>query len=102
MKSNSTFINTGRGAQVVEADLAKCLRKNQSLCALLDVTSREPLFPWSSLKRCMNAFITPHIAGSISNEICRMVDNMWESYCKVKGGKEAPYEVFKESLIKQA
>ena len=42
MRENATFINTGRGAQVVEADLVQALRERPDLTALLDVTYPEP------------------------------------------------------------
>lgn len=38
----ATFINTGRGAQVVEQDLIDTLKSRSDLIALLDVTSPEP------------------------------------------------------------
>ncbi len=82
MKPTATFINTGRGNQVVEKDLAKVMRKNHNMCALLDVTSHEPLFPWSPLYFCKNVFLTPHIAGSLSNEFVRMVEYMIQAYRK--------------------
>ena len=49
MKDNATFINTGRGAQVVENDLEKVMIDKPGACALLDVTQTEPIKPWSSL-----------------------------------------------------
>ena len=80
MKENATFINTGRGEQVIEKDLAKIMRKKPNACALLDVTSREPVWPWSQLLRRKNVFMTPHIAGSLSFENNRMVEYMLTAY----------------------
>ena len=42
MREGATFINTGRGAQVVEADLIRVLRERPDVTALLDVTFPEP------------------------------------------------------------
>ncbi len=42
MRAGATFINTGRGAQVVEADLIAVLEARPDLTALLDVTWPEP------------------------------------------------------------
>ncbi len=42
MKTNATFINTGRGAQVAENDLIKVLSGRPDITALLDVTFPEP------------------------------------------------------------
>jgi phosphoglycerate dehydrogenase-like enzyme len=67
MKKNATFINTGRGAQVVEDDLVKILRENPDMTAILDVTYPEHPengHPFYSLN---NVFLTPHIAGSSGN-----------------------------------
>lgn len=93
MKPWATFINTGRGRQVVERDLAKVMRKNKDMCALLDVTSHEPLLPWAPLNFCKNVFFSPHIAGSLSNEFDRMVEYMIEAYHCVLNGRPCQYEV---------
>ena len=42
MRENAVFINTGRGAQVVEEDLVRVLCERPDLTALLDVTDPEP------------------------------------------------------------
>jgi phosphoglycerate dehydrogenase-like enzyme len=80
MKQNVVFINTGRGAQVVEKDLVKAMRSKPYSSALLDVTRREPPLPWSPLLWTRNIFLTPHIAGSQSFEYQRMVDAVVRVY----------------------
>ncbi|KGJ94226.1 NAD(P)-dependent oxidoreductase [Thalassotalea sp. ND16A] len=80
MKTSAVFINTGRGAQVVEKDLVKAMRDKPYASSLLDVTRREPPLPWSPLLRTANIFLTPHIAGSQSFEYQRMVDAMVRVY----------------------
>ena len=80
MKSNATIINTGRGNQINEKDLSQILLKRPGITALLDVTSPEPIRPYSSLLRRKNLFITPHIAGSQSNEYLRMVNYILTSF----------------------
>lgn len=102
MKPSATFINTGRGAQVVEKDLIKALREAPQRCALLDVTSHEPLWPWSPLNWQRNVFVTPHIAGSISQEEQRMAEYMYQAYEDFVSGKNSPYEVTLEMLNKMA
>lgn len=102
MKPTATFINTGRGRQVVERDLAKVLRKNKGMCALLDVTTHEPLYPWNPLYRCPNVFLTPHIAGSLSGEIGRMAEYMVRTYYDVNRGDESDAEIFIDSLENKA
>ena len=64
MKPNATFINTGRGAQVVEADLIDALKAEPNRVALLDVTMPEPPKPDSLFYKMDNVFLSPHIAGS--------------------------------------
>lgn len=103
MKDNATFINSGRGNQVVERDLAKVLKKKPNACALLDVTRHEPLFPWSPLLRRKNIFITPHIAGSLSGgEFDRMVEFMVSALKDFEEGRKNDCEVSLYQLYKQA
>jgi len=102
MKSTATFINTGRGAQVDEKALNKVLRHNKNMCALLDVSSHEPLFPWSPLYWRKNVFLSPHIAGSLSNEKNRMVQYIVQAYRDALNGKINVCEEFLESIAKQS
>ncbi len=102
MRDYSTFINTGRGAQVVESDLVKILQRRPSICAVLDVTQHEPLFPWSPLLRCRNVFLSPHIAGSTGNEVLRMVEYALQAYDDVLEGRPNNNEVTLEMLDKMA
>lgn len=80
MKKNATFINTGRGAQVVEEDLLRALIEEPDRTAILDVTDPEPPFENSKLYNLPNVFLTPHIAGSSGNEVRRMGEYMLEEY----------------------
>ena len=99
MKPNATFINTGRGAQVVEADLVRALREEPGRTALLDVTDPvEPVDPSGELCRLPNVFLTPHIAGSMAEEIRRMGEYMKEEYQAVAAGRAARFEVTEKML----
>ncbi len=98
MVPNSAFINTGRGAQVVEDDLQKVLSERPDITAILDVTYPEPPeegHPFYSLKNCI---MTPHIAGSIGNEVVRMAEYMIEEYEKYANGEQCLYEVNEKML----
>ena len=102
MKPNATFLNTGRGAQVNNEDLAAALREKQGRTAILDVTEPEVLPEDSPLMDCGNLFLTPHIAGSLSREIFRMGDYMKEEYERILSGEAPRYEVKKEQLAVMA
>jgi len=80
MKPGATFINSSRGAIVNEADLCRVLRARPDLTAILDVTSSgdDPPGENSPLYGQPNIILTPHIAGSLGNEISRMGDWMVE------------------------
>jgi phosphoglycerate dehydrogenase-like enzyme len=102
MQESATFINTGRGEQVVEKDLIRILKERPYMCALLDVTRHEPMFPFNPLYRFKNAFITPHIAGSMKNEQQRMAECMIEAYGSYIVGEQSKFEITKEMLANMA
>jgi phosphoglycerate dehydrogenase-like enzyme len=93
MQDYATFINTGRGAQVVEKDLAAALEQNPTLTAVLDVTDPEPPLPDSPLYRLPNVFLTPHTAGSAGFEVQRMGAYMLQEFLAVRDGGCPQYEV---------
>ena len=92
------FLNTGRGAQVVEADLIATLQSRPDLIAILDVTFPEPPEENSPLYTLPNCILTPHIAGSKGNEFFRMADYMHETFEAYLCGNPVPYEVTTEML----
>lgn len=102
MKPAATFINTGRGAQVLEKDLVQALKEQPHRCAVLDVYSHEPLWPWSPLNWRKNVFLTPHIAGSTSQEEQRMAEYMFDAYKDYIAGKQNINEVTIEMLARMA
>ena len=93
MKPNTTFINTGRGAQVVEADMIAALQADPSRAAVLDVTYPEPPAEDSPLYTMDNVYLTPHIAGSLGNEVRRMGEYMLSEYRCVAAGAPTKYAV---------
>ncbi|MGN1266393.1 MAG: D-2-hydroxyacid dehydrogenase [Dorea sp.] len=65
MKKNCIFLNLGRGAIVIEQDLANALNENQIRAAGVDVLTTEPMSPENPLRQIKDSrklFITPHIA----------------------------------------
>ncbi len=98
MRPNAAFINTGRGAQVVEKDLIKALKDEPARVALLDVTYPEPPASDSELRRLDNVFLTPHIAGSLGEETARMGEYMYEEFGRYMRGEPAKWEVAMKML----
>lgn len=93
MKPTATFINTGRGAQVVESDLIAALQEVPTRCAVLDVTWPEPAAPDSPFYTMPNVYLTPHIAGSLGNEVHRMAEYMREEAESYTAGTDTRYSV---------
>lgn len=98
MLPNATFLNTGRGAQVREDDLARALSERPDLTAVLDVTFPEPPQPGHPFYSLKNCFLTPHIAGSLGNEVVRMAEYMAEEFSHYVGGASTRYEVSERML----
>jgi len=67
----ATLINTARGALIDPEALNDELVSGR-LNAVLDVTEPEPLPRDSPLRPLPNVFLTPHIAGSLGNELERL------------------------------
>ena len=98
LKDYSTFINTGRGAQVDESALIEKLTQNPTITAVLDVTFPEPPKEDSPLYLLPNVVLTPHIAGSSGNEVCRMAEYMLEEAKRFENGEKTRFEVTREML----
>lgn len=94
----ATFLNTGRGAQVVEQELVQVLIARPDLTAILDVTFPEPPVEGSPLYTLPNCILTPHIAGSLGNEVRRMGAYMMAEYENFSQNKPCQYEVTPEML----
>ncbi len=98
MMPSAVFINTGRGAQVVEDDMIAALKECPERVALLDVTFPEPPKPDSELYKMRNILLTPHLAGSIGNEIQRMGQYMYEESLRWLAGEETFWGVNEKML----
>ena len=93
MLPTATFLNTGRGAQVVEDDLARALREEPGRCAVLDVTFPEPPAADSPLRALPNVLLTPHFAGSSGLEVRRMGEAMLAAFRDWREGRPSPTRV---------
>ena len=98
----STFLNTGRGAQVVENDLTHFLEERPDVTAVLDVTYPEPAAHDHKFYTLKNCFLTPHIAGSLGNEVHRMSEYMLGEFEKYLSGDKCRYEVSLDMLERMA
>ncbi|MEV0489299.1 hydroxyacid dehydrogenase [Streptomyces atratus] len=74
MATGTTLINTARGSLIDEHSLLPELRSGR-LHAVLDVTDPELPPALSPLYELPNVLLTPHIAGSLGDELHRMADH---------------------------
>jgi phosphoglycerate dehydrogenase-like enzyme len=102
MRPNATFINTGRGAQLIEPDLVRALKEVPSRTAVLDVTYPEPVQSGHPFYDMQNVFLTPHIAGSIGDEVARMGLYMLREYEAFSSNQSCKYEISEDMLSTMA
>jgi phosphoglycerate dehydrogenase-like enzyme len=102
MKPGAVFINTGRGAQVNEAELVAVLRERTDLLALLDVTCPEPARKESGFFDLPNVQLTNHMAGAHDDEVVRMADYMLAEFKRYQAGEPLQYAVNQEMLKRMA
>lgn len=102
MKPYSTFINTGRGAQVDEAAMIAKLQSDPTITAVLDVTFPEPPVEESPLFTLDNVILTPHSAGSSGNEVRRMAQYMVEESRRWLKDESCLYQVTEVMLSTMA
>jgi phosphoglycerate dehydrogenase-like enzyme len=98
MREGATFINSGRGAQVVEEELVRVLKSREDLSALLDVTDPEPPAAPSELWSLPNVVMSPHIGGTIGDEVTRLADCVIEEFVEWEAGRPLRYRVTREVL----
>lgn len=98
MQLGATFINTGRGAQIVESEMIEVLRNRPDLTALLDVTFPEPPVEGSPLYELPNVFLSNHIAGAYAHELWRMADFCLEECERFGRGEPLRWGVTLERL----
>jgi phosphoglycerate dehydrogenase-like enzyme len=102
MLPHATFINTGRGAQVVEEDLIRALKEVPTRSAVLDVTNPEPVDKNSELLRLNNVILTPHIAGSLGREVARMGIYAADEFERYIANEPFQYQVTEDMLATMA
>jgi phosphoglycerate dehydrogenase-like enzyme len=101
IRDGGVLINTSRGALIDPEALTDELVSGR-LYAVLDVTEPEPLPAGSPLYRLPNVFLTPHIAGSLGNELERLGRIVVEELERVAAGGELEHEVRHADLTRVA
>ncbi|WP_328842791.1 hydroxyacid dehydrogenase [Streptomyces sp. NBC_00258] len=95
------LINTSRGALVDPEALTDELVGGR-ISAVLDVTEPEPLHADSPLYRLPNVFLTPHIAGSLGNELARLGGTVVEELERLAAGLQPAHGVRRSALATSA
>ncbi|AJF66843.1 hydroxyacid dehydrogenase [Streptomyces vietnamensis] len=101
MPDGTTLINTARGSLVDETALLPHLVSGR-LHAILDVTDPELPPTESPLWTLPNVLLTPHVAGSLGNELHRMADQALEEVARYGRGEPFAEEVRAADLTRSA
>ncbi|GAB2716632.1 hydroxyacid dehydrogenase [Streptomyces bullii] len=101
IRDGGVLINTARGALVDHDALTDELVSGR-LSAVLDVTEPEPLPAGSPLYQLPNVFLTPHIAGSLGNELERLGAIVADELERLVAGAPPVHEVRHADLARVA
>ncbi|MBK3563817.1 hydroxyacid dehydrogenase [Streptomyces sp. MBT62] len=93
----AVVINTARGA-LIDHDALTVELESGRLGAVLDVTDPEPLPASSLLHQLPNVFLTPHIAGSLGNELERLGRTVVDEAERLVDGLPLLHRVHQEDL----
>jgi phosphoglycerate dehydrogenase-like enzyme len=101
LRDGATIVNTARGAGVdAEALTAELLTGR--LHAVLDVTDPEPLPAGSPLWDRPNVLLTPHVAGSLGNELRRLTASAADEVERLVAGLPLAHPVAHPALSRTA
>ncbi|MPY41001.1 hydroxyacid dehydrogenase [Streptomyces phyllanthi] len=101
IRDGGVLINTSRGA-LVDHDALTDELLSRRLSAVLDVTDPEPLPAASPLYGLPNVFLTPHIAGSLGNELERLGRIVVDELERLAAGLPLGHEVRHADLTRVA
>ncbi|GLW47745.1 2-hydroxyacid dehydrogenase [Streptomyces sp. NBRC 14336] len=101
IRDGGVLINTSRGALIDQNALTEELIRGR-LQAVLDVTTPEPLPPTSPLYDLPNVFLTPHIAGSLGNELNRLGQIVTEELERVATNSPLQHRVSHSDMTRVA
>ncbi len=97
MKDGAVLVNTARG-RLVDTDALVAELVTGRISAVLDVTWPEPLDPGSPLLQLPNAFVTPHVAGSMGSELRRLADAAIDEVARFARGDAPAHPVVAEQF----
>ncbi|WP_217574386.1 hydroxyacid dehydrogenase [Streptomyces sp. GbtcB7] len=101
IKDGGVVINTSRGALIDPHALLRELTSGR-LAAVLDVTDPGPLPADSALHDLPNVFLTPHIAGSVGNELGRLGATVVDEIDQLVAGQPPLHQVLPTDLVRVA
>lgn len=101
LADGATLINTARGSLVDTEALVAELRTGR-IHAVLDVTDPEEPPVGSPLYTLPNVLLTPHIAGSLGNELARMAQGAVDEVERYAQGRPFAHGVGPEELLRSA
>jgi phosphoglycerate dehydrogenase-like enzyme len=101
IKDGGVVINTSRGSLIDQHALTRELLSGR-LTAVLDVTEPEPLPTESELHDLPNVFLTPHIAGSVGNELERLGSTVVDEVEQFVAGRPLRQQVLPADLVRVA
>ncbi|WP_432022392.1 D-2-hydroxyacid dehydrogenase [Streptomyces parvus] len=96
LQPSARFINVGRGASVVQADLVDALNRRWLAGAALDVFEDEPLGPDSPLWDVPGLLVSPHLSGDTVGWRDRLGEQFVALYERWARGEPLPNVVDKE------
>jgi phosphoglycerate dehydrogenase-like enzyme len=92
MRTGATLINTARGSLVDQDALVAELRRGR-ISAVLDVTEPEVTPADSPLWDLPNVILTPHVAGSLGNELARLGSQALDEVLRLVAGEPLHHAV---------
>ncbi|MFJ9025987.1 hydroxyacid dehydrogenase [Streptomyces sp. NPDC102259] len=97
IRDGGVLINTSRGALVDPEALTDEL-VSRRISAVLDVTEPEPLPAGSPLYQLPNVVLTPHIAGSLGNELERLGRTVVDELARLASGLQLAHAIRRADL----
>ncbi len=99
MQEGAIFVNSARGAIVVEEELIEALR-TQNIRAILDVYTVEPLPADSPLRTLKNAYLVPHQGGPTIDRRSGIGRTICEEVLRFAQGQPLRYQIGAEAAAR--